>query len=83
MISTMKKAALASATAMMCAAPVASYADEVNVAFFLQWPTANLIAKSSGAYDDAMGVDVNWVDFTTGTAMTEAMLAGDIDISYS
>ncbi|GAB4383785.1 MAG: hypothetical protein Kow0045_06540 [Albidovulum sp.] len=30
-----------------------------------------------------MGVTVNWTDFTTGTAMTEAMLSGDIDISYS
>jgi len=35
------------------------------------------------AYDKAMGVDVNWVDFQTGVAMTEAMLSGDIDISYS
>jgi taurine transport system substrate-binding protein len=30
-----------------------------------------------------MGVDVNWTDFSTGVAMTEAMLAGDIDIAYS
>ncbi len=58
-------------------------ADEVNVAFFLEWATPNLMAKVDKSYDKAMGVDVNWVDFTTGTAMTEAMLAGDIDISYS
>ncbi len=58
-------------------------ADQVNAAFFLEWATPNLIAKVDKAYDKAMGVDVNWVDFTTGTAMTEAMLAGDIDISYS
>lgn len=58
-------------------------ADEINVAFFLEWATPNMIAKTDGSYDDAMGVDVNWVDFSTGTAMTEAMLAGDIDISYS
>ncbi len=61
----------------------AQAADEVNVAFFLEWATPNLIAKVDGSYDKSMGVDVNWVDFTTGTAMTEAMLAGDIDISYS
>jgi taurine transport system substrate-binding protein len=30
-----------------------------------------------------MGVEVNWTDFKTGVAMTEAMLAGDIDIAYS
>ncbi|MDE0347424.1 MAG: ABC transporter substrate-binding protein, partial [Boseongicola sp.] len=76
-----KSAMLAAAGSVGLAAP--SFAEEVNVAFFLQWPTPNLVAKTSGAYADAMGVDVNWVDFTTGTAMTEAMLAGDIDISYS
>ena len=58
-------------------------ADEVNVGFFLEWATPNLLAKDNKAYDDAMGVDINWVNFSTGTAMTEAMLAGDIDISYS
>ncbi|MGC6517594.1 MAG: ABC transporter substrate-binding protein [Candidatus Puniceispirillaceae bacterium] len=57
--------------------------DSVNVAFFLEWATPNQIAKVDKAYDDAMGVDVNWTDFSTGVAMTEAMLAGDIDIAYS
>lgn len=58
-------------------------ADKVNVAFFLEWATPNMLAKVDKSYDKAMGVDVNWVDFSTGTAMTEAMLAGDIDIAYS
>lgn len=58
-------------------------AEDVNVAFFLEWATPNQIAKVDKAYDDAMGVDVNWTDFSTGVAMTEAMLAGDIDIAYS
>ena len=81
MKSMVKAAALAAASTVALAAP--SAADEVNVAFFLEWATPNLIAKTTGDYADSMGVDVNWVDFTTGTAMTEAMLAGDIDISYS
>ena len=80
----LKSTILAAAGALAFAhAPTAQAADEVNVAFFLEWATPNLIAKVDKAYDNAMGVDVNWVDFTTGTAMTEAMLAGDIDISYS
>ncbi len=58
-------------------------ADQVNVAFFLEWATPNQEAKVTKAYDDAFGVPVNWTNFDTGTAMTEAMLAGDIDISYS
>jgi taurine transport system substrate-binding protein len=61
----------------------AQAADSVNVAFFLEWATPNQIAKVDKAYDDAMGVDVNWTDFSTGVQMTEAMLAGDIDIAYS
>lgn len=73
----------ASAATALSAAPIAQAADEVNVAFFLEWATPNMLAKVDKSYDKAMGVDVNWVDFTTGTAMTEAMLAGDIDISYS
>ncbi len=73
----------ATAATAMSAATVSHSADSVNVAFFLEWATPNMLAKGDNSYADAMGVDVNWVDFTTGTAMTEAMLAGDIDISYS
>ncbi|MCY4050392.1 MAG: ABC transporter substrate-binding protein [Gammaproteobacteria bacterium] len=62
---------------------VAHSADQVNVAFFLEWATPNQIAKVEKQYDDALGVPVNWTNFDAGTQMTEAMLAGDIDISYS
>lgn len=58
-------------------------ADSVNVAFFLEWATPNQIAKVDKVYDDAMGVDVNWTNFGSGVQMSEAMLAGDIDIAYS
>ena len=58
-------------------------ADEVNVAYFLEWATPNMIAKADGAYEEALGVPVNWTAFEAGTQMTEAMLSGDIDISYS
>lgn len=61
----------------------AQAADEVNVAFFLEWATPNQVAKVEKLYDDALGVPVNWTNFDAGTQMTEAMLAGDIDISYS
>ncbi len=73
----------AAAAVMMGGVSVANAADSVNVAFFLEWATPNQIAKVEKAYDEAMGVKVNWTDFKTGTAMTEAMLAGDIDIAYS
>ena len=80
----LRKVAMASASALVLTAASASYAaDKVNVAFFLEWATPNQIAKVDKTYDKAMGVKVNWTDFKTGVAMTEAMLSGDIDIAYS
>ena len=84
MINIIKKVTAVTAATFTLAATTASYAaDSVNVAFFLEWGTPNQISKVDKAYDDAMGVDVNWTDFSTGVQMTEAMLAGDIDIAYS
>ena len=81
---TFKKYMAASAIVMAGGIASAAHAAEsVNVAFFLEWATPNQIAKVDKVYDDAMGVDVNWTDFSTGVQMTEAMLAGDIDIAYS
>ena len=76
----MKKLLIAaSSVALMTGAASA----QVNVAFFLEWATPNQIAKVENAYDDALGIDVNWTNFNTGVAMSEAMIAGEIDISYS
>ena len=58
-------------------------ADEVRIAFFLEWATPNQEAKVKNAFDKAFGVPVRWTNFATGVEMTEAMLSGDIDISYS
>ena len=60
-----------------------SAANEVRVAFFLEWPTPNQEDKVKGLYEKALGVPVKWTNFSNGGAMTDAMLAGDIDISYS
>jgi taurine transport system substrate-binding protein len=75
--------ALSAAAFAVTVSTAAQAADEVNVAFFLEWATPNQIPKVLKTYDDEMGVPVNWVNFDAGTQMTEAMLAGDIDISYS
>ena len=58
-------------------------AKEVRVAYFLEWPSPNLEDMNKKAYAKALGVPVKWTNFTNGVAMTDAMLAGDIDISYS
>lgn len=58
-------------------------AKEVRIAFFLEWATPNQEDKVKKAFDRAFGVPVKWTNFATGGEMTEAMLSGDIDISYS
>ena len=58
-------------------------AKEVRVAFFLEWATPNQEDKVKKSFDKAFGVPVKWTNFATGGEMTEAMLSGDIDISYS
>ena len=64
----------------------AAFADahgEITVAYFLEWPMPFLGAKASGAYDEALGMKVNWVSFETGTAMSAAMASGDVQLSVS
>ena len=65
------------------AAPEEAMLDELNVAYFLEWPTANQVAQLEQTYDDALGMTVNWIPFASGGDMAQAMEAGDIDISYS
>ena len=60
-----------------------SAANEVRVAYFLEWPSPNLEDMMKKNFAKALGVPVKWTNFTNGGAMTDAMLAGDIDISYS
>lgn len=56
---------------------------EITVGYFLEWPMPMMAAKASGAYDEALGMPVNWVSFETGTAMSAAMASGDVQISVS
>jgi len=75
---------LGSIVAFTLSASVAySAANQVRIAFFLEWPTPNQEDKVKKTFDDALGVPVKWTNFANGGAMTDAMLAGDIDISYS
>ena len=55
-------------------------ATEVRVAYFLEWPSPNLEDMMKKNFAKALGVPVKWTNFTNGGAMTDAMLAGDIDI---
>ena len=49
--------------------------DTINVAYFEQWPTPNLIGFNDESFDAAVGADINWVPFGGGGEMAEAMQA--------
>ena len=70
----------AAAAAMLTGA---ASAEEITVGYFLEWPMPFEYAKAEGMYEEAMGVDINWVSFDTGTAMSAAMASGDVQLSVS
>ncbi|WP_342076961.1 ABC transporter substrate-binding protein [Yoonia sp. SS1-5] len=74
---------MAAAAAMTGTAATADGHGEITVAYFLEWPMPMMAAKASGAYDEALGMKVNWVSFETGTAMSAAMASGDVQIALS
>lgn len=57
--------------------------EEITVAYFLEWPMPFLAAKADGTYEEELGVKINWRSFETGTAMSAAMAAGDVQLSVS
>ena len=58
-------------------------AEQITVGYFLEWPTPNQYAQAKKLYEKALGVDVKWVSFDAGTAMSAAMASGDVQISFS
>lgn len=58
-------------------------ADQITVGYFLEWPTPSQYAQAKKLYEKALGVDVKWVSFDAGTAMSAAMASGDVQISFS
>jgi len=55
----------------------------ITVGYFLEWPMPFQFAKVNGAYEEALGTEINWVSFNTGTAMSAAMASGDVQLSVS
>lgn len=68
----------------LLAAVTPAFAQEaVTVAYFQEWPMPFQYAKAKGLYDEKLGVPINWVAFDSGTAMSAAMAAGDVQIALS
>jgi taurine transport system substrate-binding protein len=76
-------ATLAALTMALGLAGAARAADEITVAYFLEWPMPFEYAKQMGTYEKEMGVKVNWVSFESGVKMSAAMASGDVQLSVS
>lgn len=78
---TTRAAALGVAAAL--AGSTAMAQDTLTVGYFLEWPMPFQYAKVQGHYEEALGMEINWVSFDTGTAMSAAMASGDVHLSVS
>ncbi len=82
-----RASALALLTTSSFAATVATTttadAEGLTVAYFLEWPTPNQFAQAKKLYAEKLGMDIKWVSFDAGTAMSAAMASGDVQISFS
>lgn len=79
---TIRRAALALA---LCVSPLSAVAapEKVTIAHFLGWPTPLEYGRVTGAYEAAMGVEVEWVVVETGTEMSALIAEGAAQIVYS
>ncbi len=58
--------------------------DNLNVAYFSGWPLPPQIGQADGSFAAAVGAEnITWIPLPDGGAMADAMIAGDVDISYS
>ena len=76
-------AAAALAAGSVFGVAAAEKPESITVAYFPEWPTANQVAQAERWYDEEMGLEVRWRPFDSGVQMAEAMVAGEVDVSYS
>lgn len=58
-------------------------AEQLTIAYFMEWPTPNQFAQTKKIYDEKLGMDIKWVAIDAGTAMSAAMASGNVQISFS
>lgn len=79
---TKRMSILASALAALAAQGAAAQ-QQITVGYFQEWPLPFQYAKVEGMYDEALGAEMQWRAFDTGTAMSAAMASGDVQLSVS
>lgn len=67
----------------LAAATPALTQDSLTVGYFQEWPMPFQYAKAEGIYDEKLGFPVNWVAFDSGTAISAAMAAGDVQLAVA
>ena len=72
-----------SAVAALTGSTAMADGHAITVGYFLEWPMPFQFAKVNGTYEEALGMEINWVSFDTGTAMSAAMASGDVQMSVS
>ncbi|MDQ7074504.1 MAG: ABC transporter substrate-binding protein [Gammaproteobacteria bacterium] len=68
--------------ASLCLSTTAA-AETLTVGYFLEWPTPSQYAQAKKIYDQELGIELKWVAFDAGTAMSAAMASGDVQIAFS
>ena len=64
-------------------AAISAELEKISVAYFREWPTANQVAQAEKWYDKELGVEIEWKAYDTGVEMAKAMVAGEVQISFS
>ena len=83
MIKKTTGAIVLSAVAALTGTTAMADGHAITVGYFLEWPMPFQFAKVNGTYEEALGMEINWVSFDTGTAMSAAMASGDVQLSVS
>ncbi len=83
MIKTTTRAIALGAVAALSGTTAMADGHAITVGYFLEWPMPFQFAKVNGTYEEALGMEINWVSFDTGTAMSAAMASGDVQMSVS
>jgi taurine transport system substrate-binding protein len=65
------------------AAQAGSHSKEIVVGFFPEWPMPFQAGQANPKVFEDAGLNVKWVSFDAGTAMSAAMASGDVQISVS
>ncbi|MGB7204451.1 MAG: ABC transporter substrate-binding protein [Anderseniella sp.] len=78
----MTLALAAAAIASVSLSAIKAQAADLVVGYFPEWPMPFQTEQAGTAFSDA-GINVKWVSFDAGTAMSAAMASGDVHISIS